>query len=48
MVEERNISKFLSLDDLMKRTRLNKTSVAYMKDHGILEGMQDTNQISMF
>ena len=48
IVEERNKSKFLSLDDLMKRTRLNKTSVSYMKDHGILEGMQDTNQISMF
>ncbi|MCI5675364.1 MAG: PolC-type DNA polymerase III [Ezakiella sp.] len=48
VVEERNKGEFLSMDDLLKRTKLSKTCLQFMKDEGIVEELQETNQISMF
>lgn len=48
IVSERELGDFLSLDDLAQRTKLNKTSIKFMKEHEIVEELQETNQISMF
>lgn len=46
IVEERQREKFHSIEDLRKRTKLNKTVAEVMKQSGCLEGMTDTSQLS--
>lgn len=48
IVSERDKSKFISIEDLQKRTKLNKTCISFMQEHNLLNGLQDTNQISFF
>lgn len=48
IVYERDHGDFLSLDDLAQRTKLTRTSLKFMREHNIVEELQDTNQISMF
>ena len=48
IVYERDHGDFLSLDDLVQRTKLTRTSLKFMREHNIVEELQDTNQISMF
>jgi DNA polymerase III, alpha subunit len=38
VVSERKESSFLSIEDLVKRTKLNRTVVDLMKEYGVLEG----------
>ena len=45
---ERNIRPFISVEDLMKRAKVNKTSIEVLKIHGCLEGLNQSNQISLF
>ena len=40
--------KFLSIEDFKSRAGLNKTSLAALKSHGCLKGLEETNQISLF
>lgn len=45
---ERSISPFISVEDLMKRAKVNKTSIEVLKNHGCLDGLNESNQISLF
>ena len=41
-------AKFSSIEDLSRRANINKTAVAALQSHGCLEGMPESNQISLF
>ncbi len=46
IIEAKKDGEFISIEDLRSRTKLTKTVTAAMKEHGILDGLGDTNQIS--
>lgn len=48
IVKARANSKFLSIEDLTKRAKINKTAVEALKLHGCLSGMSLSNQLSFF
>ena len=48
IVEERNTAKFLSIEDLANRTRLSKTVLEALEEHGCLCDLPESNQISLF
>ena len=48
IVAARDEGKFLSIDDLKARAGLNKTTVAALQSHGCLNGLQETNQFTLF
>ena len=39
---------FLSKDDFRQRTKVSKTVIDLMSDLGLLEGLPETNQLSLF
>ncbi len=48
IVEARADGQFSSVDDLKTRAGLNKTTIAALKSHGCLDGLQETNQFTLF
>ena len=48
IVEERNKSPFFSIDDLQTRAGLNKSVVEILRAKKILDGLSETDQLSMF
>lgn len=48
IVESRDDGEFLSKEDLQRRGRVSKTIIEYMDAIGCLEGMPDSNQLSLF
>ena len=48
IIEARNEKPFISKEDLMKRTLLSKTLLKRFEDLGILDGLDDTDQVSLF
>ncbi len=48
IVEEREKGKFLSIEDVQKRAKVSQTLIDKMKEMGILEGLPDSNQLSLF
>ncbi|MGG0669055.1 PolC-type DNA polymerase III [Sporosarcina koreensis] len=48
IVEARKDGIFLSKEDLQQRGRVSKTVIEYMDSLGCLEGMPDSNQLSLF
>ncbi|MCL2573462.1 MAG: PolC-type DNA polymerase III [Defluviitaleaceae bacterium] len=48
IVAARQDGEFFSVDDLKNRTRVNKNVVQLLKDNGILEGMPETEQLTLF
>jgi DNA polymerase III subunit alpha, Gram-positive type len=48
IVKERENGKFISIEDLVKRTKVSKTVVEALKVHGCLEGLSETNQLNLF
>lgn len=48
IVEARQDGIFLSKEDLQQRGRVSKTVIEYMDSLGCLEGMPDSNQLSLF
>lgn len=44
----REENEFTSIEDLVNRTRISKTVVEVMKEHGTLKGMPEKNQLSLF
>ncbi len=48
IVSARADGKFSSIDDLKNRANLNKTVIAGLKIHGCLNGLQETNQMTLF
>lgn len=48
IVAARAEQKFLSKEDLAKRGKVSQTIMNYFEDNGVLEGMPDHNQLSLF
>ena len=48
IVAARAEKKFLSKEDLAKRGKVSQTIMNYFEDNGVLEGMPDENQLSLF
>ncbi len=48
IVKEREIEKFFTIEDLRNRTKTNKNVIEILKNNGILNGMSETNQLSLF
>jgi len=48
IVEERNKGSFLSIDDLQKRGKVSGTLIDKMRMMGILDGMDESSQLSLF
>ena len=48
LVEAAKDGQFLSKDDLRTRAKLSKTVVDLMEDLGIIEGLPESNQLSLF
>jgi len=48
IVEERNNSPFVSIEDLQKRGKVSQTLIEKMKVLGILNNMPESNQLSLF
>ena len=48
IVEARKDGDFLSVEDLVQRAKVNKTSVEGLRSVGCLEGLPESNQLSLF
>lgn len=48
IVEERNISKFISIEDLVNRCKVSKPVLEVLKNHGCLKDLPKSNQLSLF
>lgn len=48
IIKERSKSPFISIEDLRERTKISKTVIEIMKNHGCLHGLPENNQISLF
>lgn len=48
IVEERNKHSFISIEDLLKRTSVNNTQLAFMERIGVFDGLTAENQLSLF
>ncbi len=48
IVEARKDGEFLSKEDLQQRGRVSKTVIGHMEELGCLEGMPESNQLSLF
>ncbi|WP_226034911.1 PolC-type DNA polymerase III [Aquibacillus saliphilus] len=48
IVKVREDGEFLSKEDLRERSRISKTVLEYLDNHGCLDGMADANQLSLF
>lgn len=48
IVAARAEQKFLSKEDLAKRGKVSATIMTYLEENGVLEGMPDQNQLSLF
>ena len=48
IVEARKNGDFLSVEDLKTRGRVGSSVIELLRAHGALEGMTETNQLSMF
>ncbi|NLT50356.1 MAG: DNA polymerase III, partial [Ignavibacteria bacterium] len=46
--DEREISEFISIEDIINRAKVSKTVIEVMENHGCLKNMDETNQISIF
>ena len=48
IVEEREKGEFLSIEDLQKRAKISATLIEKMRLMGILDGMDESSQLSLF
>ena len=48
IVEGRKSGPFLSIENLKKRTGINKTSIEALRTHGCLDGMDESDQMTLF
>ena len=48
IVEERKKRKFISIEDFQRRCKVSQTLIEKMRFMGIFEGMDETNQLSLF
>ncbi len=47
IVRERELEKFDTIEDLKNRTKVNKNVIEILKNHKVLDGMSETNQMSL-
>ena len=48
IVEEREKSKFISVEDLVNRGKVTRTVIEALTNHGCLDNLPESNQISLF
>ena len=48
IAEARNDGEFISKEDLRLRSKVSKTVIETLSNHGCLQGMSETNQLSLF
>lgn len=48
VIEARKDKPFLSKEDLAKRGKVSKTVIEYLNENGVLKGLPDENQLSLF
>lgn len=48
IVKAREAGEFLSKEDLRERSKITKTVLEHLDEHGCLEGMPESNQLSLF
>lgn len=48
IVEEREISRFMSIEDLVQRAKVSRTVIEALSNHGCLKDLPESNQISLF
>ncbi len=48
IASERKIRPFISIEDLQKRAKLSSTIIEKMRNMGILDGMDESSQLSLF
>ncbi|ABK61332.1 DNA polymerase III, alpha subunit, Gram-positive type [Clostridium novyi NT] len=48
IADAREGGEFISKEDLRKRSKVSKTVIEALSEHGCLEGLPDTNQLSLF
>ena len=48
IVNAREHSTFMSIDDLRERAKVSKTVIEILKNHGCLQGIPESNQLSLF
>ncbi|MBS4536011.1 PolC-type DNA polymerase III [Clostridium sp. D2Q-14] len=48
IVESRKNGKFLSVEDIIKRSKISKTVIEALRIHGCLDGMSESNQLDLF
>lgn len=46
--ESRKEGEFISIEDLRERAKVTKTVIETLQNHGCLQGLPDTNQLSLF
>ncbi len=48
IISERNKGEFSSIEDLRRRAKVTKNVIQILKENGVLRGLQETDQISLF
>ena len=48
IVEERQKGEYISIEDLQKRAKLSSTLIEKLRSMGILDGMEESSQLSLF
>ena len=48
IVEARKEGEFISIEDLRERAKITKTAIESLQEHGVLENLPETSQISLF
>ena len=48
IVEEREKGEYISIEDLQKRAKVSSTLIEKMRSMGILDGMAESSQLTLF
>ena len=48
IVDARENGEFDTIENLVERTKISKTVVEILKQNGVLQGIPDTNQLTLF
>lgn len=48
IVEEHGVRPFHSIEEIQKRAKANKTAIEALKQHGVLAGLPETDQLCLF
>lgn len=48
IIEERNIKEFTSIEDFQQRCHISKTTIDKLRSLGVLEGLPESSQLSLF